>query len=263
MSKSPAFQFYPKDWLSSQKISLMSAAEEGAYIRLLCYCWDDDDCALPDDDELLARISRLGEGWFNGGSTIIRKCFVAHPRKRGFLTNARLCAEKEKQRIWKEKSAEGGKRSGESRRNKALREVKGGSDLVEPNGNIAFASAFASSNKKTITHLRENHEAFAQTRFMDFWNIYPRKKDKLRAMKAWDKAKLDEQADFIISDVKKRIDLDAAWKNKQFIPHPSNYLNGERWNDEISETAESKITAKNEIRSTVPWFKPQHSNLKN
>ena len=39
MGKSPAFQFYPNDWLSSPRITMMSPAEEGAYIRLLCYDW--------------------------------------------------------------------------------------------------------------------------------------------------------------------------------------------------------------------------------
>ena len=53
--RSPAFQFYPNDWLSSQNITLMTPAEEGAYIRLLCYAWADPDCSIPNDDEILAR----------------------------------------------------------------------------------------------------------------------------------------------------------------------------------------------------------------
>lgn len=241
MSKSPAFQFYPKDWLSSQKISLMSPAEEGAYIRLLCYCWDDEDCSLPDDDTLLARISRLNEGWFNGSSILLRACFVAHPRKVGFLTNARLCAEKEKQRIWRDKSIQGGIKSGESRRKKALRTTKGGSVLLEPNGNSSFASA-SSSNKKDITHFQENprtstvdNSANFSIRFEDFWNSFPRKKDRLRALATWQKKNLDSIADVIIADVKKRSQADDTWKQKQFIPYPTTYLSGERWNDEITK----------------------------
>ena len=44
MGRPPAFQFYPNDWLSSPTILLMTPAQEGAYIRLLCYCWSDKDC---------------------------------------------------------------------------------------------------------------------------------------------------------------------------------------------------------------------------
>lgn len=168
MSKSPAFQFYPKDWLSSLKISLMTPAEEGAYIRLLCYCWDDADCSIPDNDEILAKMSRLNEGWFKGGSTVVRKCFNQHPTKPGFLTNERLMKEREKQKKWSEKSHEGGKKSGEVRRIaaslKSQSKTKGGSQMVEPNGNIAFASSSADIKKiediKNISSTKEKKDVF-------------------------------------------------------------------------------------------------------
>lgn len=150
MNKSPAFQFYPKDWLSSRNTLLMSPAYEGAYIRLLCYCWDSGDVSLPDDDEQLAVMSRLGEGWFKGGSTMVRKCFIPHPHKQGFLTNQKLLEEAIKQAAWKAKSSEGGLRSTAKRaENKAV--SKCGSKLVEPKvnrpvqpkGNSATASSTA------------------------------------------------------------------------------------------------------------------------
>src|SRR5438128_12420661 len=37
--KSPAFQFYPKDFTSDEQQAAMSIAECGIYIRLLCACW--------------------------------------------------------------------------------------------------------------------------------------------------------------------------------------------------------------------------------
>ena len=60
-AKSPAFQVYPGEWLSSQDIMLMTPSQEGAYIRLLFIAWLSDDCGLPDDDEQLASLSRLGD----------------------------------------------------------------------------------------------------------------------------------------------------------------------------------------------------------
>ncbi|MBP3955417.1 DUF1376 domain-containing protein [Gemmata sp. G18] len=147
-SKSPAFQFYAKDWLSSSKIALMPPEYEGAYIRLLAYCWDSGDCSLPDDDTVLSRLSRLGEGWLNGGSSVVRHCFMPHPAKPGFLTNHRLLEEAEKQAAWQRKSAEGGRKSAAKRAEK--RAISNGGSTkcqpaapppVQPNVNSSSASS--------------------------------------------------------------------------------------------------------------------------
>lgn len=116
---SPAFQFYPDSWLGSFKVLMMKPEYEGGYIRLLCYMWNDEDCSLPDDDEVLASLSRLNERWFSGGSAMVRKCFVKHPNKDGFLTNNRLQKEREKQIKWRDKSKQAGIESGKKRRQKA------------------------------------------------------------------------------------------------------------------------------------------------
>ena len=145
MNKSPAFQLYPADWLSSMVVTMMTPEQEGAYIRLICYDWSND--GIPDDDEQLAILSRLGEGWFKGGSTVVRKCFNQHPTKEGFLTNPRLEKEREKQKEWREKSAEGGKKSAAIR---AKNKLKGGSTtvsrVVQPNANIMSSSSSSSND---------------------------------------------------------------------------------------------------------------------
>lgn|SRR5262245_10154794 len=143
-NKAPAFQFYANDWLSSPRIMLMSPAQEGAYIRLLCIAWNDPDCSIPDDDAQLAILSRLGEGWLKGGSTLVRECFNQHPEKPGRLVNLRLLEERAKQQNWREKSRQGGIESGKIRRNQALTKqqqaTKGGSRVVEPKGNSSSSS---------------------------------------------------------------------------------------------------------------------------
>ncbi|MGE5571104.1 MAG: hypothetical protein ACM3S5_18875 [Rhodospirillales bacterium] len=113
--KSPSFQFYPDSWLSSKDILLMTPAEEGAYIRLLALEWLEPDCGLPDDDEELAILSRLGEAWAGKSGKKIRAKFRAEG---GRLFNDRLLEEREKQAEWSRKSSAGGKRSAEVRRGK-------------------------------------------------------------------------------------------------------------------------------------------------
>lgn len=147
MKFSPAFQFYPSDWLSSGKVSLMKPEYEGAYIRLLAYAWLDPDCSIPDDDDQLASLSRLGEGWFKGGSQMVRACFIKSDTLAGRLVNIRLLHERKKQAEWKEKSRIGGINSSQSRRNKS----KGGSQMVDkclpPKANSPSSSP-SSSNKR-------------------------------------------------------------------------------------------------------------------
>jgi uncharacterized protein YdaU (DUF1376 family) len=124
----PWFPFYPNDWLSSQNVMAMSPAEEGAYLRLLALEWMAEDCDLPADQNELAAMSRLGEGWFKGGSgdRILRN--FEPSKKEGRIVNQRLLSERKDRKEWSDKSADGGVKSGESRRNKA----KGGSTTLQP-----------------------------------------------------------------------------------------------------------------------------------
>ena len=80
--------------------------------------------------------------------------------------------------------------------------------------------------------------------FEAFWQAYPRKDDKRRAMKAFKRlTKKDVQA--AMEDVKTR-----AWpKDKKFCLLPTTYLNGRRWEDESAqapsqtESVVAKLTA--------------------
>jgi uncharacterized protein YdaU (DUF1376 family) len=150
--KSPAFQFYPKDWLSSSKISQMTPEEEGAYVRLLCYCWDSEDCSLPDDDKVLASLSRLGDRW-NMCSTHVRQCFTKHPFLDGQITNTRLLQERKKQADRKKQCQKAGIKSGKSRRYKNEHTFNTRSTSVEQNTNSSSSSATTYKKTKQSTVL--------------------------------------------------------------------------------------------------------------
>ena len=75
--------------------------------------------------------------------------------------------------------------------------------------------------------------------FGDFWNLYSKKiGDKKRCLKKWDSLPLETQQK-IISTIPVFI---SSIKDKQFQPYPETYLNQERWNDEIIQTPEKKIS---------------------
>lgn len=69
-------------------------------------------------------------------------------------------------------------------------------------------------------------------RFPDFWKTYPKKRKKKNAQEIWRRKKLDAKADVLIADVQNRLQNDKQWRDG-FIPDPTTYLNGERWDDEL------------------------------
>lgn len=77
------------------------------------------------------------------------------------------------------------------------------------------------------------------TRFPEFWAAYPKKVKKSDALKKWKLKHLDDKADEILADIEIRLEDDKRWKDG-FIPDPTTYINGERWNDEVSEYKEAR-----------------------
>jgi uncharacterized protein YdaU (DUF1376 family) len=86
VEKSPAFQFYPKDFLSDEKQIQMSLAAVGIYIRLLCHCWNEG--SLPADPVSLARLAGAGKKEFRTAWPSIQSCFQTTPE--GRLVNPRM-----------------------------------------------------------------------------------------------------------------------------------------------------------------------------
>lgn len=84
-------------------------------------------------------------------------------------------------------------------------------------------------NGKEINNIGRN----GSTRFPEFWSAYPKKVKKADALKKWKLKRLDDMADAILTDIKIRLADDPRWKDG-FIPDPTTYINGERWNDEIN-----------------------------
>lgn len=65
--------------------------------------------------------------------------------------------------------------------------------------------------------------------FDQFWAIYPRKTAKKAAEKSWSKMNEEDQKQAICYLQKEPF----ADQSVKYIPHPSTFLNGERWNDEL------------------------------
>ena len=67
-----------------------------------------------------------------------------------------------------------------------------------------------------------------------FWNLYPKKTEKVAAAKAWQKLKPDLVLQTaILTRLKKFIALDWMGTEKAYIPNPATWLNKRKWEDEI------------------------------
>jgi uncharacterized protein YdaU (DUF1376 family) len=122
--RKPAFQFYPADYLSSARVCMMTLEEEGAYMRLLCYCWIQGH--LPADPEKLSRL--IGKGGSTTLATVVAAMFKKDPGNAERLIHDRLEEERVKQAEWAKKSSLGGKASAAARN-----QPKGGSTTLQPN----------------------------------------------------------------------------------------------------------------------------------
>jgi uncharacterized protein YdaU (DUF1376 family) len=109
--KSPAFRFYPADFMGSPDVQSMDLNEIGAYILLLCIAWQQDRHGyLPDDENRIRRWARMSpEQWTISREILLGKFPVVESGLRG---NLRMIREAEKQAEFSAKQSSNGKQGG-------------------------------------------------------------------------------------------------------------------------------------------------------
>jgi len=230
MSKPIWFPFYPADFLTSNRVALMTTEEIGGYTLLLCYAWQDPTCTLPADDESIRKLSRL-----TGSLEAVKSCFI---QKRGRLLNERLYREwvkvKEKSDLAKksnavrwqnERNANALRTQSSSHRNIGTEEQKNNGTKEESESQSEIR------NQKKINTSCDMPSAVAE--FEAFWTAYPRKVGRKAAQKAFQNARNRPRIDDLLSAIGRAKDSE-QWRKEggQFIPHPSTWLNQGRWDDE-------------------------------
>jgi hypothetical protein len=114
-------------------------------------------------------------------------------------------------------------------------------DLFNGNGH----SPATESGHRRRRPSKRSVQLSAPAGFTRFYDAYPRKEDKPRALVAWTKLGLETQPalqSLIVADVARRLDS-GEWETtperRRFIPHPASYLNGRRWEDAAPAAAHS------------------------
>jgi len=109
MSKAPAFQFYPSDFISDPTVQMMSNAEIGVYLKMLCFDWIGD--GIPTDVERLFNLLDCNE-------SELSICLEKFEEIGGRYYNKRLRKEREKQLNRREQASAAGRASGRKRAEK-------------------------------------------------------------------------------------------------------------------------------------------------
>lgn len=103
---------------------------------------------------------------------------------------------------------------------------------------------------------KKNDKNIYTVDFERFWSVYPRKVNKKKAFRAWQKCEeIRPPLDNLISIVRDQAQL-KGWKKDggRYIPHASTWLNSQRWEDQI------EIEEINSGDSSPPYYQGFDSN---
>lgn len=116
----PYFKNYAQDWLSSNRVELMSLAQVGAYWVLLCKAWCEESCTLVPEPEQLKILARWRDDT-DGDFAPVLACFpLTRNGKRRY--NPRLFKERQEALHYHAQQSEGGKKGMQARWAKPTKE---------------------------------------------------------------------------------------------------------------------------------------------
>lgn len=214
---SPFIQFYVGDYL--RKTRGLTTEQHGAYLLLLMTAWNAGG-RLPNDPRKLARFAGCTPSrWTKIGPDVLAFFDVEGDE----IVNSRLVLELEKA---SEKSIKRAVSGGKGGRAKALKDK--GEALA-----IATDLPWHSSEPEPEPDKKKEAIASSALDFEAFWTAYPRKVAKGAARKAYlaalKRIRAFDPAATILAGL---IAQAPAWSDPRFIPHPTTWLNGDRWADE-------------------------------
>ncbi|HRJ90074.1 MAG TPA: DUF1376 domain-containing protein [Pyrinomonadaceae bacterium] len=150
--KRPSFQWYPKDYLTSVRVTCMTLAEEGAYTRLLNYCWLHG--SIPNDENAVARL--IGKGATVQIARVCMAMFQPSQQDPTTLIHDRLEEEREKQDEHSETrrlaaEARWGKKRGTPADGRGKRAKSSGNSDAEQPQSTSNANAYANALQNTCS----------------------------------------------------------------------------------------------------------------
>jgi hypothetical protein len=94
-----------------------------------------------------------------------------------------------------------------------------------------------------------------QSAFESWWYLYPvgHKKGKTECFKIWLAKGLTSKQGRLTGDMAHRVKNDGLWLQGIGIPHPKTFLNGERWNDDITPIVQKVEALPRDNTKLMSW----------
>jgi uncharacterized protein YdaU (DUF1376 family) len=220
-------------WRKSTAFLTMTAEQQGLYRNLLDALWIFPGHVIPDDQAVLMKTAgATADEWARSGPVVLRWMELG-PDGWSHATALEVIHQSDrradKQRAYRLRGNAAGNGSGNVTGNTDGN--KPGSPSPSPSPSPISGSGKISTRKVRASH--RNGAAVADE-FALFWAAYPRKVGKGAAEKAWRKINPDA---VILNAMKYALTWQIEspqWTEQdgRFIPHPSTWLNQQRWNDE-------------------------------
>jgi len=115
--------------------------------------------------------------------------------------------------------------------------------------NVTVTSQSDAKEKKIYKNNKKDFTQEFTRRFSQFWEVYPNKKNRAQAEKKFVSLKITDDT---LAVIKKNISDRLAtgdWDDPKYIPHPTTYLNGKRWEDQISSNGPSPVNG--QVREVI------------
>jgi uncharacterized protein YdaU (DUF1376 family) len=174
----PAMPLYVNDWLTGQGVLMMSDAEQGLFLRLLCLAWKaDPPCSIPADQKLVAKM--LGKSpaqWRRVSGLILKKFQPIKGTDR--IRNPKQWAVYSEIMARRERHSRNGLKGAESRwRGHDTDDGPANSPAIDsPLANACPSIEAVSETETDLLSDREKSKAFE-----DLWGRYPMKDGKRAA----------------------------------------------------------------------------------
>lgn len=245
MAEFPALPLFTDAYLADT--IHLTAAQHGAYMLMLMAAWRTKDCALPNDDEFLARVTRMDKRTWLANKTIVLGFWTVGEDAK--LRQGRLYDERKFVEAKRDRNSQAGKASALKRQGRGSTDVQ-----PQPNGNatptptptpqkkeegVITPSVRASEPPGAGALKAEADARRAQAkRWPEFRATYP----KREGSQSWPAAEKKYIA-LVASGVAEQTIIDGAHRysdslrasgslGTRFVKHASAWLNQKGWEDE-------------------------------
>lgn len=135
-----------------------------------------------------------------------------------------------------------------------LRVVKNDNSTVVKNDNQKIHN-IKNTYIKIHNHCAKNLHKYDEE-FSRFWDMYPKKINKLRCYEYFKEANLYSELDEILKGLEYLIEVDYSKKERQFIPMPLAFLTDERWKD-YKQVQEKEYNREEDLNDIRQYLKSQ------